>query len=237
MNLNANDPRNNWKITAYALGELNEREKQEVELELVKNPALAREVGFIRAMAGVLSEELKNEPVTALKPEQRARVTEGRKTAGEWFAAFWAQFKPVGYAMAGIGAVGFLALFTLTPNFQKYEAAGPRTQSKTVTNEKADAPAPALRSEQESQAGAPMESQAVDAKAAKEEKDVASRDEAADMAPPAPSVQLAAPAMKKSLSGATAGVRSDFYARGKGIGSAAEGYGRHNLLPQGFVAP
>ncbi len=62
------------KLTAYALGELSEAERAEVEAQLASDPAAGREVEEIRKVAGILTEELKAEPAPKLTSQQRKAV-------------------------------------------------------------------------------------------------------------------------------------------------------------------
>ena len=73
------DPR----LTAYVLGELSERERAEVDAELAKNATARKVVAEIRQMADILTEELGQEAVRALTPEQRAAILgwPGRRAA------------------------------------------------------------------------------------------------------------------------------------------------------------
>ena len=68
------------KLTAYALGELSERERAEVERHLEGSEEARAEVAAVRATAGVLREALAQEASERLTPEQRARI-EGRAAA------------------------------------------------------------------------------------------------------------------------------------------------------------
>ncbi|MHC4451974.1 MAG: hypothetical protein ACYS0E_17850, partial [Planctomycetota bacterium] len=69
MSIDSNDPR----LTAYALGEMDEQERVNFEQEL--DAAGRAEVEAIRALAGDLGAEMGNEPVVALSAAQRASVT------------------------------------------------------------------------------------------------------------------------------------------------------------------
>jgi len=62
------------RLTAYALGELNLEGQREVELALEKNPALRAEVQAIREFSVTLRQELQQEPIPKLLPEQRYKV-------------------------------------------------------------------------------------------------------------------------------------------------------------------
>ena len=70
MTLDPNDP----KLTAYALGELDDAERAAVEKALDDSPALREAVEEIRRTADLLAEHLQSEPAPALTPEQRQAV-------------------------------------------------------------------------------------------------------------------------------------------------------------------
>ena len=66
----ANDPR----LTAYALGELDESECAAIEAEQARNKAAREIVEEIRATASLLTHELQQDPAGELAPEQRAAI-------------------------------------------------------------------------------------------------------------------------------------------------------------------
>src|ERR1700750_1155993 len=70
MNYEPDDPR----LTAYALNELDESERHEIDAHLLEDPAARRLVEEIRAASELLSAELKKESAPALKSEQRAAI-------------------------------------------------------------------------------------------------------------------------------------------------------------------
>lgn len=70
MNINLEDPR----LSAYALGEMNNGESKEFEALLEKDPAARAEVQAIRQMAGMLASELQQEPSAGMTEEARAKV-------------------------------------------------------------------------------------------------------------------------------------------------------------------
>src|SRR5262245_32943987 len=70
VNLNPDDPR----ITAYALGPLDEAGRAEMEAALAASPEAEAEVEAIRATAARLNEEVAAEATLALTPEQRQRL-------------------------------------------------------------------------------------------------------------------------------------------------------------------
>ncbi|MEM7308999.1 MAG: von Willebrand factor type A domain-containing protein [Planctomycetota bacterium] len=82
----SDDPR----LTAYALGELEEEERTALEAELADDPRGAELLDGIRATAGRLTEGLASEPLPALSPDDRgaivarARVARGGPGARRW---------------------------------------------------------------------------------------------------------------------------------------------------------
>lgn len=68
----ADDPR----LTAYALGELPEAERAEVEALLRDDPAARAALEETASLAGLLKEELRAEPGPRLSPDQRAAVVQ-----------------------------------------------------------------------------------------------------------------------------------------------------------------
>ena len=70
MNISSDDPR----LTAYAVGELDEQERREIERSLQADPALRDEIESIRGTAQLLVRELAGEPLPALTTEQRRQV-------------------------------------------------------------------------------------------------------------------------------------------------------------------
>jgi Ca-activated chloride channel family protein len=80
-NMSLDDPR----LTAYALGELDDAECKEIESRLANWPEGAREVEAIRRVAGLLETEMQAEPAAELTDTQRTaieRQAERAKTAG-----------------------------------------------------------------------------------------------------------------------------------------------------------
>ena len=70
MKLDPNDPR----LTAYALGELDETEQAAIEDELLHSDVARQTVEEIRAVAGLLKEELCGEPGLQLSEPQRSSI-------------------------------------------------------------------------------------------------------------------------------------------------------------------
>src|SRR5262249_28636427 len=68
------DPR----LTAYALGELDPTEQAEVERLLAEAPAAQAAVQEIRDVAGLLTTELRQEPVPELTSAQRTAILAGK---------------------------------------------------------------------------------------------------------------------------------------------------------------
>ena len=67
------DP-NDYRITAYAFGELEGQELAEFELELSQSESLKQQVADTRQMVGVIREQLQQEPELGLSAPQRAHV-------------------------------------------------------------------------------------------------------------------------------------------------------------------
>jgi Ca-activated chloride channel homolog len=72
MKINEND----WRLTAYALGELDGDDLAVVEAAVGESAELRAIVEDVRATASLVSKELEAEPAIGLTDEQRARVTE-----------------------------------------------------------------------------------------------------------------------------------------------------------------
>ncbi len=70
MTINPDDP----KLTAYVLGELDEKERAEVEAQLAGSAELRRAVDEIRKTTELLTKELESEPAIALSAAQRLAI-------------------------------------------------------------------------------------------------------------------------------------------------------------------
>jgi Ca-activated chloride channel family protein len=75
MKRHVDDPR----LTAYALGELDDAQRAAVEKTLAGSAAARAAVDEIRATAGLLSEALAAEPAAMLTDVQRAALAAGRR--------------------------------------------------------------------------------------------------------------------------------------------------------------
>jgi anti-sigma factor RsiW len=83
MSLDPNDP----KLTAYALGELDDTERVAIEAELAESADARRTVEEILRTAALLEQELQMEPPLALSEDQRKAIeTEAAKSNGAWDA-------------------------------------------------------------------------------------------------------------------------------------------------------
>ncbi len=102
--MNLDDPR----LTAYALGELDEFEREEIEAELKTDEAARQEVERIRRAAGILQEKLDAEPCPRLAPEQRAVIEERAAPATPLFP--WSRMLGWGVAAATVVLVAALLL-------------------------------------------------------------------------------------------------------------------------------
>ena len=84
------DPAQDPRLTAYALGELTDpHEVEAVESLLRGSPALRREVESLRATAELIQLELEQEPCPSLAPHQLASLGEPPRS---W--SFWARVRP-----------------------------------------------------------------------------------------------------------------------------------------------
>ena len=71
------------RLTAYALGELEEEQSAQLEALLKENPSIAAEVAAIREAATILESELTAASTLELSEEQRSRVITGGDEPGE----------------------------------------------------------------------------------------------------------------------------------------------------------
>ena len=108
MRITTDDPR----LTAYVLGELQDKEKAEIEAALQNSEELRRELDQIRQTASLLQEELSQEAAPHLTDSQRDDIQanlEGRRS-------FWS--RPSGWgSLAGLAAaasVSIMIYLTLT---------------------------------------------------------------------------------------------------------------------------
>ena len=84
------DPAQDPRLTAYALGELTDpKEIEAVESLLRGSPALRREVESLQATAELIQLELEQEPCPSLAPHQLASLGEPPRSGG-----FWAGLRP-----------------------------------------------------------------------------------------------------------------------------------------------
>jgi Ca-activated chloride channel family protein len=70
MSIDENDPR----LTAYALGDLDDAERTQVESELADSPEAREAVEDIRRTADLLQQELQAEPAAAMSHDQRCAI-------------------------------------------------------------------------------------------------------------------------------------------------------------------
>ncbi len=112
MSLDANGPR----LTAYVLGELDPRERTEIDRELESSPLARQAVEELREITSVLSEELKKEPATRLSQFQRIAIeSESQRHRGPARRIPW-----LGLAVAAtiLVAIGAYVHFQNKPNEQ-----------------------------------------------------------------------------------------------------------------------
>ncbi len=140
----SDDPR----LTAYALGALDEAERLRLEKELAFDPAARAEVDAIRALGESLEAELSQAPVPMLESEQRARLASaaaaGKPASGRWSRL--SLIAPIGLAASLLLVLGVLAL---SPTVQEKA----KTQMAYVPTETVHAPAPVLDAVSEEEDG------------------------------------------------------------------------------------
>jgi Ca-activated chloride channel family protein len=85
--------KNDWRLTAYALGELESPDREAFEAELAADPEAQAEVDAISALGSTLTEALQDAPKPVLAPEQREEIVVRTEPAekpprriGRWLA-------------------------------------------------------------------------------------------------------------------------------------------------------
>jgi Ca-activated chloride channel family protein len=107
MPLDPNDPR----LTAYALGELDDAERAEVEAELAGSPEPRRWIDEIETTARLLTEQLRHEPSPGLAPAQRQALDKLLRPAARRpaYPAVLAGFALAASLFGLVAGVSFLA--------------------------------------------------------------------------------------------------------------------------------
>ncbi len=93
------------KLTAYALGELSESEKSEIEKQIKNDPKILKEVEEIRQMSAWLKEELSQEPLLKLSPKERNSIDEHFQKQNGGFTPYASPFQK----QAGSGLMGVIS--------------------------------------------------------------------------------------------------------------------------------
>jgi len=106
MTIDLNDPR----LTAYALGELNETERREVEAALAESPGARAAVAEIRETAESLSSALRSEPMPRLAALERERIVGARSAHAGRTYQFGRVFVGLAATLMLVGFVGWLAV-------------------------------------------------------------------------------------------------------------------------------
>ena len=104
MTLEKNDPR----LTAYALGELDDAERREVEALLAGDDVARQAVEEIRHLAGMLTDELAAEPAPELTPEQRQGVLVAPATRPARYTRLWAALTAAAAILIVAGAALYI---------------------------------------------------------------------------------------------------------------------------------
>jgi len=111
MKIDPNDPR----LTAYALGELDDNERAEIEALIKNDNDAQREVETIRRATSKVTEKLQSEPCPRLNPEQLAAIEE-RFSAFETPPRAFPWWRIIGWTTA-LGAAA-LVLAALLPRYK-----------------------------------------------------------------------------------------------------------------------
>ena len=102
MKIDPHDPR----LTAYALGELDDAERADLEMLLQDDETARREVETIRRAVPVLTDKLQSEPCPRLNPEQIAEIEKRFQRSDEDAPAIpWMRFLGWGIGLAGTAAI------------------------------------------------------------------------------------------------------------------------------------
>ena len=127
------DPR----LTAYALGELDEADRLEVEALIANDPEAVRQLADILATARLLTDQLRDETSTGLDPEQRRAIEERLESP---MVAKPRRRRWIRYALAAsiVGLAATLILTTFRPQAVR--------RSARVTLAKAEVDVPTLYS-------------------------------------------------------------------------------------------
>ena len=135
MTLDPNDP----KLTAYALGELDEPGCREVEAALEGDEAARRAVEEIRRVAGMLTEQLAGEPAPGLTDEQRRAVrTPPREPVRR--IRLWVPLAAAAAALLAVGVGIYLATRRPDGGIVIAPKPGPRRQIEDPASEGTDEP-------------------------------------------------------------------------------------------------
>lgn len=86
MTINPNDPR----ITAFALGEMEEEERVKFEQEIASDPEILKSIDEINELAGFLSQEMSRESAPALTAQQKSHIhSQAGKPKPEKSSSWW----------------------------------------------------------------------------------------------------------------------------------------------------
>ncbi|MGB0609972.1 MAG: YfbK domain-containing protein [Verrucomicrobiales bacterium] len=142
MKINSEDPR----LTAYALGELDQKEVEEFEKILVENPELKLEIECINDTIDSIKQEFDNLPKEELSDEQKESLLSRNKiinTSPTTFSIIsrWTGISAAAACFIGMGIIGFDSLKNNTKQESLTDAADERssempTQSLGKVDEK-----------------------------------------------------------------------------------------------------
>ena len=145
MEINSEDPR----LTAYALGELNQKEVEEFEKILVENPELKLEIECINDTIDSIKQEFDNLPKEELSDEQKESLLSRNKIINNSPTTFsiisrWTGISAAAACFIGMGIIGFDSLKNNTKQESLTDATDERssempTQSLGKVDEKKSA--------------------------------------------------------------------------------------------------
>jgi len=136
MKLDADNP----MLTAFALGELDEPERAEIEAQLAHDEAARKLVDEIRASAVLVTEELKTERAAGLSEKQQAAIfaRHSAPAAAAKKSSFWKPLAAAAMLLFTIGIVGMMTTHRESAPDRRYAMSPPSNIAQaTVESAKA----------------------------------------------------------------------------------------------------
>lgn len=130
------DLRDDPRLTAYALGELNPTEAAQLQNQLAHDPAAAREVDEIRGLGDLLSQELEQEPGPDLTLAERDQILRPAASGGSAAiperprAVRWGVWEWLGVGVAGAAAAVAVGVWLnrVDPEPTRFAATAPQPE-------------------------------------------------------------------------------------------------------------